>query len=272
MSWLYLQALVADCSGPDGSGGDACAPAKSTRTAKRSCSRGKRTVASILSRSGRTFAVSTDDRGVASWMSSLRGSHANRSAPPGNKPEKTTSGTSGRRRSASFATYDRGSVCWRTSQHCLLMNTLEPFSGTWPRAGSTRDGIASRRAPLAPRTGGTGCGLWPTPLAGDAKNTRNSTANRCKMPPTGVHGGDTLVDRVTKFPTPMARDWKSSNAGPGTLRRNSRPLNEVAARGRGGQLNPTWVEWLMGWPIGWTDLKPLATDRFRQWCEQHGSC
>jgi len=30
-----------------------------------------------------------------------------------------------------------------------------------------------------------------------------------------------------------------------------------------GQLNPPWVEWLMGWPIGWTDLKPLATDKFR---------
>jgi hypothetical protein len=22
----------------------------------------------------------------------------------------------------------------------------------------------------------------------------------------------------------------------------------------GGQLNPNWVEWLMGLPIGWTDL------------------
>ncbi len=21
-----------------------------------------------------------------------------------------------------------------------------------------------------------------------------------------------------------------------------------------GQLNPTWVEWLMGYPIGWTDI------------------
>lgn len=30
----------------------------------------------------------------------------------------------------------------------------------------------------------------------------------------------------------------------------------------GGKLNPDWVEWLMGWPIGWTDLKPLGTDRF----------
>jgi hypothetical protein len=30
----------------------------------------------------------------------------------------------------------------------------------------------------------------------------------------------------------------------------------------GGRLNPTWVEWLMGWPIGWTDLEPLAMDRY----------
>jgi hypothetical protein len=37
----------------------------------------------------------------------------------------------------------------------------------------------------------------------------------------------------------------------------------------GGTLNPEWVEWLMGWPIGWTDLKPLEMDRYRQWLQQH---
>jgi hypothetical protein len=26
----------------------------------------------------------------------------------------------------------------------------------------------------------------------------------------------------------------------------------------GGSLNPTWVEWLMGFPIGWTDLALLG--------------
>lgn len=50
------------------------------------------------------------------------------------------------------------------------------------------------------------------------------------------------------------------------MERNSRPLSEQV----GGHLNPPWVEWLMGWPIGWTDLEPLGTDKFRQWCEQHG--
>jgi hypothetical protein len=35
-------------------------------------------------------------------------------------------------------------------------------------------------------------------------------------------------------------------------------------------LNPSWVEWLMAWPIGWTDSRPLATARFRQWLDSHG--
>lgn len=39
--------------------------------------------------------------------------------------------------------------------------------------------------------------------------------------------------------------------------------------GAGGQLNPTWVEWLMGWPLEWTALKPLEMDRFHEWQRQH---
>ena len=31
--------------------------------------------------------------------------------------------------------------------------------------------------------------------------------------------------------------------------------------GNNGKLNPMWVEWLMGWPLGWTDLKPLEMDK-----------
>jgi hypothetical protein len=35
-------------------------------------------------------------------------------------------------------------------------------------------------------------------------------------------------------------------------------------------LNPNWVEWLMGWPIGFTDLKPLATDKSLSVPQLHG--
>jgi hypothetical protein len=35
-------------------------------------------------------------------------------------------------------------------------------------------------------------------------------------------------------------------------------------------MNPDWTEWLMGWPINWTALKPLETDKFQQWLSSHG--
>jgi hypothetical protein len=38
------------------------------------------------------------------------------------------------------------------------------------------------------------------------------------------------------------------------------------------RLNPDWVEWLMGWPIGQTALKPLETGKYREWLQQHGGC
>ena len=35
--------------------------------------------------------------------------------------------------------------------------------------------------------------------------------------------------------------------------------------GNGGQLNPDWTEWLMDWPPGWTDLKPMSHEDFNDW-------
>lgn len=32
-----------------------------------------------------------------------------------------------------------------------------------------------------------------------------------------------------------------------------------------GQLNPDWVCWLMGWPIGWESLEPLTELRWLDW-------
>lgn len=69
------------------------------------------------------------------------------------------------------------------------------------------------------------------------------------------------------WPTPTARDWRSGKASAATHERNSRPLSEQV----GGLLNPDWVEWLMGWPIGWTALKPLEMDKFHEWRQQHGN-
>jgi len=38
------------------------------------------------------------------------------------------------------------------------------------------------------------------------------------------------------------------------------------------RLNPAWVEWLMGWPLGWTDLRPLETDKSPNARQRRGVC
>lgn len=39
----------------------------------------------------------------------------------------------------------------------------------------------------------------------------------------------------------------------------------------GGKPNPRWIEWLMGWPVGWANnSSPLEMDRFREWLQKQG--
>jgi hypothetical protein len=84
----------------------------------------------------------------------------------------------------------------------------------------------------------------------------------------GANLSDVAEATGQTLPTPTARDWKDNGTSPAELSRNSKTLATVA----GGKLNPTWVEWLMGWPLGWTDCAPLATDKWQSWLRAHGDC
>jgi hypothetical protein len=103
---------------------------------------------------------------------------------------------------------------------------------------------------------------WPTPTA----NCSTGAGHQ------GRAGGLNLQTAVAavalKCATQTARDWRSGKASQATMERNSRPLSEQI----GGSLNPTWVEWLMGWPLGWTDLKPLEMDKSPYAPQPLGDC
>ena len=92
--------------------------------------------------------------------------------------------------------------------------------------------------------------MWPTP-------TQDSATERTKK---YKQGGTPLTLAVQKWPTPTARDWKDSGKAVVNSTRNLLP-QAVAKRDKetwikgGGALNPTWVEWLMGYPAEYTDLK-----------------
>ena len=150
---------------------------------------------------------------------------------------------------------------------------------TWPtpQAHDAKEGNPARVG----RTGGGGhrnlndeAALFPTPGALDAD--RASTV--CPL-------GDRALLGAAKFefPTPTARDRMSR--GPTEMDRKSPGLSTLVryptprankwgapdSHGRvpeeltGGLLNPRWVEWLMGIPIGWTRLEPLETESYLRW-------
>ena len=118
--------------------------------------------------------------------------------------------------------------------------TLAPFdledwikcSGKSLRSATMQNGIVYPHHPLAPLTVGIEFGFWPT-----------------------------IKEIKRMWPTPSTRDHKGGYIG-GRIRNGkvSWDTLDVAVQHTdnqsktNGQLNPTWVEWLMGFPTGWTDL------------------
>jgi len=170
-----------------------------------------------------------------------------------------TTAISGRSSLDSFASLNPDGSWRKTCQgysQVTLDGSLATFSGTWPRSGMTVSGTAYQRVPLAPLTDATACGSWPTPCAEDAKNVpyqkgRNGT--RYLM----------LGGAAQLWPTPTSRDYRSDQGRQsddelyGT---KGRPLPRVV----GGQLNPTWVERLMGYPTERTACAVSATRSSRR--------
>ncbi len=178
-------------------------------------------------------------------------------------------------------------VCWELPT--LELITIGKESGFWP----TVTVCGNHNRPGTGRNSGAGLStavkMWPTPMAQDYGGSTSADfsmklSEAVRNFPTPTRSMVTLQDMEQAryhsqsrppysemFPTPIRNDAKQ-NASP------SRSREARAARGSfgeqlsdrvGGSLNPRWVEWLMGWPIGWCSLKPLETDRYRQWRQQH---
>ena len=299
MSWLFSQALVEEYSEANSLDGAPCALWSGTPTPQACSWLGKTTGACRLSRSGMMFKHLTDTHGEAVLMSFLVAFPAptfpalEREQASTEKPVQCGDTWPG-----SLAKFDPASSLWRTHQ-CLLFEDSTECLETFPRWGSMRDGELWELTTPEHLTSENESGLWPTPTGQDnpqvqgqgkaANHSKRGTtlggAVRMWPPPcasearqgyqnrnNGKKGTQeslsTKVMNAEKFATPQSRDWRSPA---GKLDRwnnpdRSRNLNDQI----GGQLNPNWVEWLMGWPIGWTDLKLLAMDKFHQWQHSHG--
>jgi len=123
-------------------------------------------------------------------------------------------------------------------------------------------------------TEGKDSGLWPTPTCQEVEHPEMilTESGRRKTKDGKNSHSVGLADRA-HWPTPAARDYKGQNSVETMTRKLSERKraqqgqlpNAIAMQGQKGQLNPDWVEWLMGWPISWTSLDPTTDLIWLDW-------
>jgi hypothetical protein len=143
--------------------------------------------------------------------------------------------------------------------------TSESGSGL-PERAPTRTVSGNYNRKGASAQSGDGLATWaavrrlPTPQAyskGDSDSRPGLTPLDIAVRPEMARHAERAKERrrgIPRVPTPTTQD--ASNNGPASqMERNTKPLNAEV----GGPLNPRWVEWLMGWPDGWTDSHASVT-------------
>lgn len=216
---------------------------------------------------------------IREWLMSLpEDSPASRLATQESDLAQMTHATCGPQLSNVSASFDHATACWKTSQGWLLADISAPSWETWPKAGLIADGAFYPQPNWERRISEIGCGLLPTPKTLDSKDRSgqdNPIINGRVVRPSGENYSVSLATMANRnlWPTPLSvPDSKASHRGLSGRYRASmedamKEDGSLPAGMGGGQLNPDWVEWLMGWPIGWTSLEPLPADNFVQWLD-----
>ena len=251
MSWIISRAMMDHCASLH------CLPAPAVESLAESCSDGRRSAPSKSTpmpqaywspgkttdiyprfRFGMTFAHLTADRGAELLTSFRAGFPVRILALQETEPESTESEADcGANSLESLAKLDRGSRSWKTRQRSLVGDLVE-FSETWPKWGMTRSGVAYLRPKSERLIREKECGLsHPTPCCGDHKGATSKAMKK---------KGECYLKYWLHARFPIASTTYPS---------------------------PELLESVQGFPIGWTELNALETDKFRLWLRSHGvSC
>ncbi len=172
---------------------------------------------------------------------------------------------SGRSSYASCLRYDPASSSWRTYPDSSI-GAWPMSSVVFPRAGTMLNGVAYRRPMWVRHTSVYGSSLWATPTvplggrspAGGMSPTGMTPDGKKRQ--VGLRYQVRMVEREL-WPTPRANLVTGVTVKKARGRLGQHRLEDYAAVADkvSGHLNPTWVEWLMGFPSGWTDLEDSET-------------
>ena len=246
MSWLISKALMNSlCSQEQEAAsleenfldGEQSVLSNGNNTQLAYCAPDKMTDFSRLSRFGMTYKPLTETRGEELLTLYLAAFHAKTSQLQEMEMGLMENDQEcGEKWHGLLARFDQDSHLWRTVQ-CSLLEDLNESLQTLPRWGMTVGGALYLLPTLVQNIdeNESGLSLIPTPTSSTGGPNHNS--------PTTISG--------KRFTMNLAGYAQSTS--------------QVT-----GQLNPTWVEWLMGWPLGWTDLKPLEMDKSHSVPQQPG--
>ena len=237
MSWHFLQEQEEASWAESCLDGAPSALLSLMPTAAGCCSPDSGTDSCRDSRSGTMCRPSTEGRGGGAWMWSAGDFHARTSAPLARAQAlKASEAGCGERWRESLAKFDRASSSWKTAQCSLFGGGCESLA-ILPAWGITADGELLELGTWERHTSATECGFLPTVQKSDSTGTGKT---RYVGSPQMRHG-KAIEGLRTSLTDPQ-------------------------------YIHPDFAEWMMGWPIGWSECRPLATDKFQQWLRSHGVC
>ena len=159
----------------------------------------------------------------------------------------------------------------------MLVDTLNsvstPYSRTWKVKTTPQGRLVFQLLASVPNTKEKESGLWRTPDAYSGGSNLNKIKEALAEGHLKRKSGHTiqirLADQVREprlWPTPAAHEARLGYQRRDTGKKGTqKSLSTIVIDTEGGrekttgQLNPTWVEWLMGYPTGWTDLSVSET-------------
>jgi hypothetical protein len=238
MSWVFSQALAADCSQGTSLAGEQFAQLNVMPTPRPFWLRDKTMDFSGHSQFGQTSKLLTPDHGeelLMSYRAAFRAKTFLLPAPSwASLANEVDSGPSS---SGLWAKFDRHTCSLKTAQHSLLEDLIAS-SPTLPVSGLMRAGRIYQRPSLAPVTSVTAPGSLPTPLK--SWSTRgpglSNNLNNLRMSLGVTQDCLAIVEAV------------------------------------GWRWPATFAEWMMGWPLQWSAMQPLEMDKFQSWLQQHFEC
>ena len=209
---------------------------------------------------GRILKPSQQTSFETALTSSLEDIRANRLARLEREAGSKTPVISGHTSDGTYNQLDLLNASSRTSKDTSRLDSTAS-SATWKKMVTAQRGDYSQRKKLARHTNANESSYLPTPSATSYGNNQGGAAGR-----TGKvrHSLESMA-RHNLWPTPRASEYKDCGPVGSKSHTHMDKRSYLCAKAKdpdqpSGLLNPTWVEWLMGVPTGWTGLDSWGTE------------